>query len=928
MKINGSLVFDASSASEVQNLRLEKVAELPVYTAADAGRVIFLTSTSKVYYGDAGVSGYVTVATGGSAFSQNEGDAIETSLGTGINADGTFNAVAFDAPIATATSFTDAINQLASYATANNTLAELDDVSISGVTNAQYLKYNSTTSLWVADTLNLNDVTDVTTTVTELNELHSAGAVQADFIKLHAITAAAADLNLLADAAAGTGAYAAGALSATQLSYLGGATPVTSSIQYQLDNKQPVDADLTALASLSATGIVVRSAADTYALRSLVAPAAGITISNEDGVSGNPTFALANDLAALEGLTTTGYIVRTGDGTAATRSMVGTAGNIVITNGDGVSSDTSFDLAEVTQTASGNFVKITLDGFGRVTGNTAVVTADITTLVDNEYVRQDGTKYMTADLNVGGFKIVSLATPTADTDAATKAYVDAMQNGLSWKQAVVAASTANLTLSGTQTVDGVVLVTGNRVLVKDQTTASENGIYVVAAGAWVRAEDMNAPAEFDGGAVFVQQGTANEGTGWTETMTVTAVGTSPVAFSQFSGGMPYVWGIGLAASGNTINVNLGAGIFEQSTDGVGIDLFDTTTGALVLTANGSTRDTSDASKLHLLLDVAGALAQSSSGLRIDSASVTNAMLVNPSITLNSDTGTYDLQLGGTLEIKGTSTAGISTSNVNGVVTLTISDASSSQKGVATFNAGDFLVTAGDVTIKSGGVDNDQLAYSTINFIGSDTSADTVSLGENLSFIDGGTHAGLALVKTSVAANGVTIAMREATTGAAGVASFNSTMFSVTAGAVSISSTLGTVGLSNVDATVDAAASEDILSYNGTKWINQTPATVAGTMNLGELKDVGSASPSVAGKVLVADGTNWQAASIYYMHTQSSAATTWSVSHGLGVKYCTVTIIDANDEVVIPQSITFNSTTGLTVVFNTAIAGKVVVMGVA
>jgi hypothetical protein len=439
---------------------------------------------------------------------------------------------------------------------------------------------------------------------------------------------------------------------------------------------------------------------------------------------------------------------------------------------------------------------------------------------------------------------------------------------------------------------------------------------------------MNAPAEFDGGAVFVQEGTVNQGTGWTETATVTTVGTSPVAFSQFSGGMPYVWGIGLAADGNTINVNLGAGIFEQSTDGVGIDLFDVSSSALVLTENGTARSTTDASKLHLLLDAAGALEQTSSGLKIGAAAVTNAMLVNSSITLNSDTGTATVSLGDTLEIKGTSAAGISTSNVLGVVTLTMADASSSQKGVATFNTGDFLVTSGDVTIKTAGVDNDQLANSTINFIGSDTSADTVSLGENLTFIDGGTHAGADLVKTSVAANGVTIAMREATTGAAGVASFNTTMFSVTTGAVSIASTLGTVGLSNVDSTVDTAVSEDILVYNGTKWDNQTPATVAGTMNLGELKDVGSASPSVAGKVLVADGTNWQAASIYYMHTQSAAASTWTVSHGLGVKYCNVTIIDANDEVVIPQSITFNSTTGLTVVFNTAIAGKVVVMGVA
>lgn len=79
------------------------------------------------------------------------------------------------------------------------------------------------------------------------------------------------------------------------------------------------------------------------------------------------------------------------------------------------------------------------------------------------------------------------------------------------KRAVKAATTANITLSGTQTIDGIALVAGDRVLVKDQTTASENGIYIVAAGAWSRAADADVASELTGAMVAVDQGTVNGG---------------------------------------------------------------------------------------------------------------------------------------------------------------------------------------------------------------------------------------------------------------------------------------------------------------------------------------------------------------------------------------------------------------------------------
>lgn len=109
-------------------------------------------------------------------------------------------------------------------------------------------------------------------------------------------------------------------------------------------NVQAWDADLDALAALSSTGIAVRTASNTWAQRTLTAPAAGISVSNGNGVSGNPTLALANDLSALEGLSSTGIAVRSTTDTWVQRSIAGTANEITLTNGDGVSGNPTASL--------------------------------------------------------------------------------------------------------------------------------------------------------------------------------------------------------------------------------------------------------------------------------------------------------------------------------------------------------------------------------------------------------------------------------------------------------------------------------------------------------------------------------------------------------------------------------------------------------
>lgn len=156
------------------------------------------------------------------------------------------------------------------------------------------------------------------------------------------------------------------------------------------------------------------------------------------------------------------------------------------------------------------------------------------------------------------------------TDAYTRTEVDNLVTGLDMKASVRAATTGNIALSGTQTVDGVALVANDRVLVKDQSTASQNGIYVVASGAWTRAADANSNNELTSGSyVFVEEGAVNDNSGWVlATNGAIALGTTALSFVQFNGLGQVTAGTGLQKSGNTIglaNTGVGAGQYGSGT---------------------------------------------------------------------------------------------------------------------------------------------------------------------------------------------------------------------------------------------------------------------------------------------------------------------------------------------------------------------------
>jgi hypothetical protein len=183
--------------------------------------------------------------------------------------------------------------------------------------------------------------------------------------------------------------------------------------------------------------------------------------------------------------------------------------------------------------------------------------------------RLDQVGLPTANVSMNGFNITGLLSPNAIDDAANKGYVDIVAQGLDPKGSVKAATTANLTRSAPQTVDTIALIAGDRVLVKNQTAPAENGIFVVAAGAWTRATDMDSWNEVPGASTFVEQGT-QAATGWVCTSNQGGtLNTTAITWTQNSGAGEYIGGNGLTLTGNTFAVGAGTGV-SVAADTVGV----------------------------------------------------------------------------------------------------------------------------------------------------------------------------------------------------------------------------------------------------------------------------------------------------------------------------------------------------------------------
>ena len=231
--------------------------------------------------------------------------------------------------------------------------------------------------------------------------------------------------------------------------------------------------------------------------------------------------------------------------------------------------------------------------------------------LDADVIKKDGSVAFTADQSMGGNQLTNVGAPSASNDAATKSYVDSVAEGLKPKAAARVATTANITLSAPQTIDGVAVVAGNRVLVKDQTLAENNGIYIVAAGAWSRSLDFDSLTpvdEVNGAMVAVQEGTSNAGKVFVQSGVVATIGTDPINFIFFNSSASLVGGDGITVSGSNISVDH---------DGEGLTFVAT---QLALELDGTT------------------LTKSASGLKLSNTAVTPATVgsATQTVTLTVD----------------------------------------------------------------------------------------------------------------------------------------------------------------------------------------------------------------------------------------------------------------------------------------------------
>jgi len=334
----------------------------------------------------------------------------------------------------------------------------------------------------------------------------------------------------------------------------------------------------------------------------------------------------------LKNTTTTGVlsIAVAGDFPTLNQNTTGSAGSVAnaltFSTGLTLDSGTTFtgaaarSVSLATVGTAGTYTKVTTDAYGRVSSGTTLSATDIpasltsTTSVNGTTIPSSATLLTststasaltsvgslngltiaaTQTVSMGGNKITNVGTPTADSDAATKLYVDSTAQGIDWKASVRAATTANGTLATAyangSVIDGVTLATGNRILIKDQTTGSENGVYTVnASGAPTRAVDADTAAEIVASfAVFVEEGTANADSGFvlTNDGTIT-VGTTALVFTQFTGLGQVTAGTGLTKTGNTLNAVGTADRITANADS--IDIASTYAGQSTITTVSST----------------------------------------------------------------------------------------------------------------------------------------------------------------------------------------------------------------------------------------------------------------------------------------------------------------------------------------------------
>jgi hypothetical protein len=543
-------------------------------------------------------------------------------------------------------------------------------------------------------------------------------------------------------------------------------------------------------------------------------------------ITSTGTFALdlSSNLMAVSSLAGTGFVVYdNGTQTWSQVDITGTAGEIVVTNQDGTAGSPTISLAPVSNAGGGSLENISVDAYGRVTGYSTVTASQLESLIGSYYLQTAGGT-MSGAINMGGQEIndLGMAANPAPTDAANVAYVQSLLTGLSWKEAVNAATIADLgsvtynngasgvgatlTNAGAQTalvVDGYTAQIGDRILVKNQTNQTQNGIYVVTATGsvssnWVltRSTDTNTGAELFGAAVYIDGGNTEANTGWTQTTPGTiVVGTTNVTWAQFSGSGTYTAGNGITIVGNAISLS-----------------------TPVTIANGGTGQSTAQAAFNALspLNIAGdtlyfngtnnvALPIGSTGQVLTVAGGEPTWGTN-SFTVDSDgIGSTTVALGGNLNIYGTTNVITTSVPTAGEVQITISSnyaGQSSINTVGTITAGTWQGTAistqfGGTGLNTSSASNGQLLIGN----GSGLSLNTISPGTGILVNNGAGTITLSVDPTAVVTSITTntgLSVNSSATGAVTITNTGVTSFQTSLSGLSPStSATGGVTLSGV-----------------------------------------------------------------------------------------------------------------------------------
>ncbi len=247
---------------------------------------------------------------------------------------------------------------------------------------------------------------------------------------------------------------------------------------------------------------------------------------------------------------------------ARTYTLPDATGTVALTS-DITGTNSGSNTGDQTITLTGDVTGSGVGSFAATLANTAVTAASYGSATQVGTFTVDAKGRLTAAGNTTITPAFSSLTskPTTIsgygiTDAYTTAQVDALFTGLDQKQSVRVATTANITLSGAQTIDGVSAIAGDRVLVKDQSTGANNGIYVVASGSWTRATDADSSAEVTSGMyTWVTEGTTNGDSGWRLTTDdAITLGTTALVFAQFNGTGGYTASTGLTLTGSAFSI--------------------------------------------------------------------------------------------------------------------------------------------------------------------------------------------------------------------------------------------------------------------------------------------------------------------------------------------------------------------------------------